>query len=89
MPERYPSAVGRVLLTLVLLALSASVPAAASAAAASEYGDLVSLFDEFREFQESVPATGIADYTPPAVRERYLGLTGFRQRLAAIWCEQK
>ena len=65
---------------LCCLAGTTSAPAAAG----NSYDDLVALFEDFREFQDATPASGIGDYSAQAVTERYGGLTGFQERLAAI-----
>ncbi len=50
----------------------------------SNYDDLVSLFNEFREFQEAEITNGVPDYTPAAIEKKYRGLQQFQNRLAAI-----
>ena len=50
----------------------------------SDYHDLVALFNEFREFQEPQLTDGVPDYTNAALREKYNGLKGFQERLAAM-----
>ena len=54
------------------------------AATSSDYHDLVALFNEFREFQEPQLTDGVPDYTNAALREKYNGLKGFQERLAAM-----
>ena len=53
-------------------------------AASNSYDDLVSLFREFREFQEPRWVDGAPDYTAAAIEEQKRGLKEFRERLAAI-----
>ena len=50
----------------------------------SSYGDLVSLFNEFREFQEAELDDGVPDYTPAAMEKQHRGLKMFQKRLAAL-----
>lgn len=50
----------------------------------SSYEDLVSLFEELREFQEPKWVDGAPDYTAHAIEEQRRGLKEFRKRLAAI-----
>ncbi len=50
----------------------------------SNYDELVSLFEEFREFQEPKWVDGAPDYTAPAVEAKRRGLKEFRKRLAAF-----
>ncbi len=67
--------------SLFLLAGAGSSEASQSNA----YDDLVGLFHEFREFQQSTnDDTGVPDYTPAAVAEQYRGLKQFQERLAAM-----
>jgi len=66
---------------LFLLAGAGSSEASQSNA----YDDLVGLFHEFREFQQSTnDDSGVPDYTPAAVAEQYRGLKQFQERLAAM-----
>ncbi len=48
------------------------------------YDDLVALFFEFREAQDSTNDQGVPDYTRGAVAERYQELQRFRERLAGF-----
>ncbi len=52
--------------------------------ATSDYDDLVSIFHEFREFQEPIIVDGVPDYTPNATKNRYDNIKGYQQRLAAF-----
>lgn len=56
----------------------------AAMASSSDYGDLVSLFQEFREFQKPEVINGVPDYTKAAMEEQSLGLKQYQKRLAAI-----
>ncbi len=53
-------------------------------AGSSKYDDLVSLFFEFREFQQVKIINGVPDYTAAAMEEQKRGLKTFQSRLAAI-----
>jgi len=68
----------------VLIACLAILCATGSAAASGDYDDLVDLFEEFRAFQDAALETGLADYTPAAVAERFRDLKPFGERLAAF-----
>jgi len=48
------------------------------------YADLVSLYQEFREFLRPEVQAGVPDYTPSAMEIQYQGLKDFQERLAAI-----
>jgi uncharacterized protein (DUF885 family) len=50
----------------------------------SDYADLVSLFNEFREFHKPKVIDGVPDYTAAAMEEQRRGLKQFQSRLAAI-----
>ena len=56
----------------------------ADVVASSDYEDLVSLFNEFREFQRPKMTDGVPDYTAIAIEEQRRGLKEFQNRLAAI-----
>ncbi len=51
-------------------------------AGGSEYHDLLSLFQEFREFQKPQVTMGIPDYTPAAMKAQWRGLKHLQDRLA-------
>ncbi len=55
-----------------------------SSAESNIYETLVSLFNEFREFQEAEITNGVPDYTPAAMEKQYRGLNQFQDRFAAI-----
>jgi len=59
----------------------------ADVVASSDYEDLVSLFNEFREFQRPKLTDGVPDYTAAAIEEQRRGLKEFQSRLAAIKIE--
>jgi len=48
------------------------------------YADLVSLFEEFREFIKPSVVDGVPDFTAAAMAEQYRGLRLFQERLADI-----
>jgi len=50
----------------------------------NNYSDLVSLFNEFREFQHIKIIDGVPDYTDDAIEEQKRGLKTFQYRLAAF-----
>ena len=56
----------------------------ADVVASSNYEDLVSLFNEFREFQEPKWVDGAPDFSAAAIEEQRRGLKEFQSRLAAI-----
>ncbi len=60
----------------------------ADVVASSHYDDLVSLFEEFREFQEPQWVDGAPDYTAAAIEEQRRSLKEFQSRLAAIDIEE-
>jgi len=53
-------------------------------AASSTYEDLVTLFNEFREYQEPPINEGLPDYSPSVVEEKYRGLQEFQKKLAVF-----
>lgn len=48
------------------------------------YEDLLSIFNEFREFREPKPADGVPDYTAPAMARQFEELREYQARLAAL-----
>jgi len=50
----------------------------------SDYADLVSLYNEFREYVRPKVTNGVPDYTAAAMEEQRHGLKEFQNRLAAI-----
>jgi hypothetical protein len=50
----------------------------------TSYDDLVSLFNEWREFQKPKAADGVPDYTPTGMAAQRKELDVYRRRLAAI-----
>ena len=70
--------------SLAIFCLAASLPAEDSADTSSGYGELVQLFEDWREFQQPVFRDGVPDYSAPAMEQQYQKLAGFRQRLASI-----
>jgi len=55
-----------------------------TAARSDRYGDLVSLFADWRAFQKPKLVDGVPDYTAPAMAAQHRELARYRQRLAAI-----
>ncbi len=53
-------------------------------AGSSNYADLVSIFNEFREFQQPEIINGVPDFTAVAMKKQYRGLKEFQKRLAAM-----
>ncbi len=56
----------------------------AGAVASVRYEDLLTLFDEWREFQEPVFDAGVPDYTAGAMAAQYAQLPAWQARLSAI-----
>jgi len=50
----------------------------------ANYDDLVSLFQEFREFEQPVIEDGVPDYTAATMAEKRAGLDEYRTRLESI-----
>lgn len=71
-------------LALALPGMVATPAAAAQAPAASSYPQLVSLFADWRAFNQPAMVNGIPDYSAAAMARKEQGLTSFKQRLAAL-----
>ena len=71
---------------LMIVALFCCAPGMEEAKAvnSTNYEDLVSLFEEWREFQKPKFIEGVPDYTAEAMEEQRRGLEEFRSRLLAI-----
>jgi hypothetical protein len=54
------------------------------AVSGNNYGDMVKLFEQWREFQKPEIVDCVPDYTAAAMEKQRLGLKGFQDRLAAI-----
>jgi len=52
--------------------------------ATSEYGGLVRLFHEFREFQQPETIEGVPDYSETEMTKQYRELKTYQNRLTAI-----
>jgi len=50
----------------------------------SDHADLISLFREFREFQQPSLSDGAPDYSAASMEKQYLELKTYQNRLAAI-----
>ena len=48
------------------------------------YTELVTLFDDFRQFQKPEETTGVPDYSPAAMQRQYDDLKSYQQQLMAI-----
>jgi hypothetical protein len=81
------SALALSLAILPLAACTASVTTegdSGAAAASTNYDDLVTLFEEWREFEKPVLVDGVYDYTASAMATQQRELAGYQARLAAI-----
>lgn len=63
---------------------SGGLQVAEGRAQASSYGDLTTLFAEFRDFQEPVLTDGVPDYSAAAMQRQYRELRDYQRRLAAF-----
>src|SRR4030095_9581451 len=50
----------------------------------SKYDDLLTLFKEWRQFQQPKRVNGVPDYTAAAMDAQHRGLAGYMKRLGAI-----
>ena len=73
-----------ILFIMLLFTFCASEREEAEEVSSSAYDDLLSLFEEFREFQKPKVTDGVPDYSPTAMREQRKGLKKFQDRLAAM-----
>lgn len=55
-----------------------------SGSPSTRYGDLLSLFAEWREFQRPKIMDGVPDYSDASMTAQQQGLSGYRRRLADI-----
>jgi hypothetical protein len=67
-----------------VLACFAVFHTSAASAASRNHDDLVTVFNEFREFQEPPISQGIPDYSAAAMEKKYRMLKEFQKRLAAL-----
>ena len=51
---------------------------------ANGYGELTTLFEEFRGFQRPKQSDGVPDYTAPAMAEQFKKVQGYQERLSEI-----
>jgi len=82
--ESYPIVL--IFLTLLLFDCQSEKKEEAPATPSTNYEDLVSLFNEWREFQKPKVTNGVPDYTAAAMKEQRSGLDTFLSRLNAIDC---
>ena len=61
-----------------------ATPAGTAGPRSSRYGDLVTLFGEWRTFQRPKSFNGVPDYSAAAMATQYKELAGYKARLAAI-----
>ena len=73
-----------VFLTIVAFAFCTPEGEEAEVSGSSDYDNLVSLFNEFREFQQVKIINGVPDYAVTAMEEQKRGLKTFQSRLAEI-----
>jgi len=71
------------LLALVFMSC-ASEKKKAEVAGASDYKDLVTLFEEFRVFQQPTVVNGVPDYSAKTMKAQYRALKKYQSRLAKI-----
>jgi uncharacterized protein (DUF885 family) len=71
-------------LAILVFVVPCNPSCAKEAAGSGDYDALVSLFSEFREFQEPELKDGFPDYSPAAMERQYSGLKMFQSRLASI-----
>jgi len=84
---RIPHHIAGLLPFLAVASIAACGPAAEKVAeppAGRTHDDLVSLFREWREFQQPALTDGIPDYTAAAMSAQHRELAGFQARLMAI-----
>ena len=74
----------RFLILIALLPMFAFDVCAEEATNSNGYGELIELFQEFREFCRPKQIDGVPDYTAAAMAEQYEKVQGYQQRLAAI-----
>jgi len=70
--------------TSLAVALGLAACAGRSAPSSSTYDDLVTLFQEWRAFQQPKLVDGVPDYSAGAMRAQRRELANYRRRLAAI-----
>src|SRR5215469_6061889 len=75
----------RTLVTIsVLLVLPLFISQVCNAAEPANYGELVTLFKEWRAFARPAVKNGVQDYSPAAMRAKAVELPKWRKRLEAI-----
>lgn len=78
-----PSRCSRILIGLAAVALLAAACTPAEVPSTS-YDDLVTLFEEWRAFEQPEFADGVPDYSAQAMAAQHRELAGYQRRLAAI-----
>lgn len=78
-----PSRCSRILIGLAAVALLAAACTPAEVPSTS-YDDLVTLFEEWRAFEQPEFVDGVPDYSAQAMAAQYRELAGYQRRLAAI-----
>ena len=74
----------RLTILYIVFACFAVFHTCSESAASSSYDELVTLFNEFREYQEPPISEGIPDFSTEAREEKYRGLKEFQKKLAAF-----
>jgi hypothetical protein len=82
--KRYLYIVCFIFLAGFLLLFCAGEKEESDAVGSSDHADLVSLFREFRKFQQPSLTEGVPDYSATAMEKQYRELKSFQNRLAAI-----
>jgi len=84
MMKRHPLVFGFICAVFFTILCCSSKEEMGEAAGYNDYEDLVSLFQEWREFQKPEIVDAVPDYTAAAMEKQRLGLREYQNRLAAI-----
>src|SRR5262245_4276888 len=79
-----PNGSGRLAIAALAVAVGYGTVAGRAAAPPASYGDLTTLFAEWRTFQKPKLTDGVPDYTAAAMAAQRRDLPAFQRRLAAI-----